>query len=233
MTTTTTTTTAITSSTAAAASRPERPSSLLQLLGGLSMAAGPLLLLGGAATSPPQEDGSAEAYIASLGDDAFLTGLSANLFHYAWVALAFAALAAIGLVRGRRGRTLALVGGLGAAFGSVQMSGLIYSDWVLAALDHELTMTQAVSVFEHVTAAPSVAVWLLTAKVFALLFYPLLFAGLARAGVLSWWLVPLSVLPMVVFGLIGGVAGLAVGLVCFAPHFVVAARLVQRARLAR
>lgn len=231
--TTTITTTSTGAEAGTAESRPERPGSVLQLLGGIAMAAGPLLVLGGAFTSPPQEDGTAEAYIDSLGNDAFLTGLSANLFHYAWVALAFAALAAIGLVRGRRGRTLATVGGLGAAFGSVQMSGLLYSDWVLAALDRELTMTQAVSVFEQVTAAPSVAVWLLTAKVFALLFYPLLFAGLARAGVLSWWLVPLSLLPMVAFSVIGGIAGLVAGLLCYAPHFVVAARLVQRARATR
>ena len=210
-----------------------RPSRVLQLLGATSMAAAPLLLLAGAATTPPQTDGSAEAYIDSLGNDPFMTGLSANLFHYSWVAFAFAALAAIGLVRGRRGRGLTLAGGLAAAFGSIQFTGLLYSDWVLEALDNELSSTQALSVFEHVNAAPSVAIWLLTAKVFGLLGFPVLFGGLARAGVISWWLVPVSLLPMVAFGVIGGVAGLAVGLVCYAPNFVVAARLVQRAQLGR
>lgn len=204
----------------------------LQLLGGLAMATGPLLVLGGAVTSPPQEDGSAGAYIESLGADPFVSAVSANLFHYAWVALAFAALAAIGLVRGRRGRGLTLVGGLAAAFGSIQMSGLLYSDWVLVAMHEHLSLDQAVAVFTDVTSAPSIAVWLLSAKLFALLGYPLLFAGLARAGVLSWWLVPVSLLPMVAFGVIGGVLGLAAGLACYAPNFVVAARLVQRSRLA-
>lgn len=206
---------------------------LLQVLGGLCMAAGPLLVLGGAITSPPQEDGSAGAYIESLGDDPFLTAVSANLFHYAWVALAFAALAAVGLVRGRRGRGLTLAGGIAAAFGSVQMSGLLYSDWVLAALDRELSPEQAVSIFDQVTGAPSVAIWLASAKLFALLGYPVLFAGLARAGVISWWLVPLALLPMIAFGLIGGVVGLVAGLACYAPNFVVAARLLQRARVGR
>lgn len=211
----------------------DRSRQVLQLLGGLCMAAGPLLVLGGGITSPPQEDGSAGAYIESLGNDPFLTAVSANLFHYAWVALAFAALAAIGLVRGRRGRGLTLVGGLAAGFGSVQMSGLLYSDWVLGALDEQLTLDQAVAVFEQVTAAPSIGIWLLTAKVLGLLGFPVLFAGLARAGVLSWWLVPLSLLPMVAFGVIGGVVGLVAGLACYAPNFVVATRLVQRARLGR
>ena len=196
------------------------------------MATGPLLVLGGAVTSPPQEDGSAGAYIESLGADPFISAVSANLFHYAWVALAFAALAAIGLVRGRRGRGLTLVGGLAAAFGSIQMSGLLYSDWVLVAMHEHLSLDQAVAVFTDVTSAPSIAVWLLSAKLFALLGYPLLFAGLARAGVLSWWLVPVSLLPMVAFGVIGGVLGLVAGLACYAPNFVVAARLVQRSRLA-
>lgn len=209
------------------------PSPALRLLGAAAMAAAPLLFLGGAATSPPQEDGSARAYIDSLGDDPFLTAVSANLFHYSWVAFAFASLAAIGLVRGRRGRALTLVGGLAGAFGSIQFTGLLYSDWVLAALDNELTMDQALTIFEHVNGAPSVAIWLLTAKVFGLLGFPVLFAGLARAGVMSWWLVPLSLLPMVAFGVIGGIVGLVVGLVCYAPNFVVAARLAQRARLTR
>ena len=205
----------------------ERSSSLLQLLGGACMAAGPLLLLGGAATSPPQEDGTAAAYIESLGDDLLLTGLSASLFHYAWVTLAFAALAAVSLVRGRRGRALTVAGGLAAAVGSVQMSGLLYSDWVLGSLDRQVSPEQALAVFEQVSSAPSVAIWLLSAKVLALLGFPVLFAGLARAGVLSWWLVPLSLLPMVAFGVIGGVAGLLVGLACYAPNFVVAARLAR------
>ena len=120
---------------------------------------------------------------------------------------AFAALAAIGLVRGTRGRTLTLVGGLAAAFGSIQSTGLLYSDWVLEALENQLSMSQAVDIFEHVNGAASISVWPLTAKLFGLLGFPLLFAGLARAGVISWWLVPLSLLPMVAFGDLGGVVG--------------------------
>ncbi len=205
----------------------------LTVLGGLSMIAAPLLFVAGAATSPPQEDGSASAYIDSLGNNPFLTAVSANLFHYSWVLFAFGALAAIGLVRGRRGRVLTLVGGLAAAFGSIQFTGLLYSDWVLEALDNQLSMSQAVGIFEHVNGTASITVWMLTAKLFGLLGFPLLFAGLARAGVISWWLVPLSLLPMIAFGVVGGVVGLVLATACYAPNFLVGARLVQRGRLAR
>jgi hypothetical protein len=206
-------------------------SGLLGALGGVALAMSSLLFVAGAATSPPQDDGSAGAYIESLGADPFLTGLSANLFHYSWVLATFGAIAAIGLVRGRRGRVLTVLGGLGAAFGSIQFTGLLYSDWVLAALDHQLPAATAVSVFEEVTAAPSVVVWLLSAKVFALLGFPVLYAGLARAGVITWWLVPLSLLPMIAFGVVGGPLGLALAVLCYAPSYVVGWRLVQRNRV--
>jgi hypothetical protein len=204
---------------------------ILATLGGLSMIAAPLLFVGGAATSPPQADNSTSSYIDSLGDDPFMTAVSANLFHYSWVLFAFAALAAIGLVRGPRGRRLTLAGGLAAAFGSIQFTGLLYSDWVLEALDHQLSMSDAVGVFEHVNGTASISLWLLSAKLFGLLGFPLLFAGLARAGVISWWLVPLSLLPMIAFGVVGGPIGIVLALACYAPNFVIGARLVQRGRL--
>lgn len=238
MTTSTTpvTTTPITSTAATGtdSSAPDRGPSpgLLGALGGVALAASSILFVAGAATSPPQEDGSAGAYIESLGADPFLTGLSANLFHYSWVLAAFGAIAAIGLVRGRRGRGLTVLGGLAAAFGSIQFTGLLYSDWVLPALDHQLSPEAAVSVFEQVSGAPSVAVWLLSAKVFALLGFPLLYAGLARAGVISWWLVPLSLLPMIAFGVVGGPLGIGLAVACYAPSYVVGWRLVRRSRIA-
>lgn len=225
---TTAVTTAATTTPTAARGDRTPGSSALGPLGGVALALSSLLFVGGAATSPPQADGSAGAYIESLGADPFLTGLSANLFHYSWVLAAFGALAAIGLVRGRRGRRMTVVGGLAAAFGSIQFTGLLYSDWVLAALDQQVSPGTAVSVFEQVTGAPSVAIWLMSAKLFGLLGFPLLYAGLARAGVISWWLVPLSLLPMVAFGVLGGPLGIALAVLCYAPSYVVGWRLVRR-----
>jgi len=228
-------TTASVTTTAAVASTGADPTTakVLGVLGGLSSIAAPLLFVAGAATSPPQESPAAGDYIASLAADPTLSGISANLFHFSWVLFAFAALAATGLVRGRRGRALTLVGGLAAAFGSIQFTGLLYSDWVNVATGNNLALADAVTVFEAVNAAPSIAFWLLSAKVFGLLGFPVLYAGLARAGVISWWLVPLSLLPMVAFGVLGGVLGIALAVVLYAPSYVVGLRLVQRTRLAR
>jgi hypothetical protein len=208
------------------------PSRTLGVLAGLASIVAPLLFVAGAATSPPQESRAADDYIASLAADPVLSGVSANLFHYSWVLFAFAAVASIGLVRGRRGRALATVGGLAAAFGSIQFTGLLYSDWMNVALGNTVTMPEAVAVFEHVNAAPSVVFWLVSAKVFGLLGFPVLYAGLARAGVISWWLVPVSLLPMVAFGVVGGAVGIALAVLLYAPSYAVGVRLVQRARLA-
>jgi len=220
------TTTVVTSGT----DRPGLP--VLGVLAGLASITAPLLFIGGAATSPPQESNASDDYIASLAADPWLSGLSANLFHYSWVLFAFAALASIGLVRGRRGRALTVVGGLAGALGSIQFTGLLYSDWMNVALGNHLAMSDAVTVFESVSGAPSMVVWMLSAKVLGLLGFPVLYAGLARAGVISWWLVPLSLLPIVAFGVVGGPLGIALAVACYAPSYVVGARLVQRARLA-
>lgn len=204
----------------------------LQTLAGVALAAAPLLLAGAGWTSPPQADDSDAAYITSLAEDPTLTAISANLFHYSWILFAFGALAAIGLVRGRRGRVLAMLGGLGGAFGAIQISGLLLNDWHLAALGTELPLDQAVEVFQVTSSAPSIAVWLATGQLLSFVGFPVLYAGLARAGVLSWWLVPLAPLPLFAFAVIGGVPGILAGLVCSAPAFVTALRLVQRGRLA-
>ncbi len=234
MTSTTVSTAATTSASArSAAEAPEQGTSrLLGALGGVALATSSLLFVAGAATSPPQEDASPGAYIESLGANLFMTGLSANLFHYSWVLATFGALAAIGLVRGRRGRRLVVGGGLAAAFGSIQFTGLLYSDWVLAALDRHVSADSALTIFDQVNGSPSVVVWLMSAKVFGLLGFPVLYAGLARAGVISWGLVPLSLLPMIAFGVVGGVVGIALAVLCYAPSYVVGWRLVQRARVA-
>jgi hypothetical protein len=201
------------------------------LLGGAALLLAPVLMAGGAWTSPPQDTARPQDYVESLARDPGLTALSAALFHYSWVLFAFGALAAMTLVRGNRGRRLTVVGGLAAAFGSVQLSGLLLSDWFLGGMGRHISLDQAVTVFEEANADPHFAVWMVSAKVGALLGYPVLYAGLARAGVITWWLVPLSLLSIAAFWLVPGAAGIAVGLACYAPAFVTGARLVQRGRM--
>lgn len=223
----------------------------ISLVGGAAMLVAPLLVVGGIVTSPPQESRAIGDYITSLARDPFLTSLSANLFHFGWVALALGLVVAMTLVRGRRGRVLTLVGGLGGGFAAVQMSALLYNDWVLSALGRELDLASATRAAEaymvHGDLSQQFAWKCATA---ALVLPVLLYAGLARAGVISWLLVPLSLFPMVLpfmaMGLVGGdsgatvvvnplsvAVGVVVGLVCYLPTFVVGLRLVGRGRLTR
>ena len=201
----------------------------LGALGGGALIAAPLLITAGAATSPPQESDAPSDYIASLAADPVLTSVSASLFHYGWVLFAFGAIAAIGLVRGRRGRGVTTVGALLGAFGSIQLSGMLLSDWFLASLGNTVSPDEAVAVFTGLGDA-SFSVWMLTAKVGAILFLPVMFMGLARAGVLSWWIAPLPLFSMVAFGVIGGPVGIVLAAALYAPSYVAGARLVARSR---
>lgn len=207
-----------------------RPAGHLSVLAGAASIAAPVLLAVAALTTPPQADDSNEAYVASLAADPTLTAVSASFYHYSLVLSTFAALAAIGLVRGRRGRGLATVGGLLAAFGAIQLSGLVLNDWWLATLGNELSVDQAAELFGTM-GDPSVTVWLVTGQLLPFLGFPALYAGLARAGVISWWLVPASLFPMVALALVDGVAGVLLGTACAAPAFVTGWRLLQRGRL--
>lgn len=198
--------------------------------GGAALLLAPLLMLGGTVTSPPQEDGSSAAYIASLAADPTTSHLSAGLLHYGWVLIAFGSLAALTLVRGRRGRGLATVGALMTAVGAVQISGLLLSDFYLVALGNGLPGEEAVSVFEAAMSDPWAVTWLQSGRLLPVLGMPVMFAGLARAGVLPWWLVPGSLGTMVVPFVVPGPLGWALGAVCWAPTFLAGYRLVRRAR---
>ncbi|MET0694591.1 MAG: hypothetical protein ABWY56_11730 [Propionibacteriaceae bacterium] len=222
----------------------------LSLIGGVAMLATPLLIVGGILTSPPQETRAMDDYIESLARDPFLSSLSASLLHYGWVTMALGLIIAMTLVRGRKGRLLTLVGGVVGGFTVVQMSGLLLNDWFLVALGNNLAMPDAVTVADAMMTNGDAfsTIWWQSGKL-AILAPVLLYAGLARSGVISWWLVPLSLLPMVapylVMGLVGGasdqlvggnalglVAGGLTGLICYAPTFLVGLRLINRGRLA-
>lgn len=223
----------------------------VSLVGGLAMLAAPLLVVGGIVTSPPQATRGQADYITSLARDPFQSALSASLLHYGWVAMALGLVVAMSLVRGRRGRVLTLLGGLAGGFSVVQMSGLLLNDWFLVALGTTLPLPQAVTTADAMMVHGGLAsqVWMQSAQL-AIALPVLLYAGLARAGVISWWLVPLSLFPMVapylVMGLVGGaadqvvggdalglVAGALTGLVCYAPTLLVGLRLIARGRLVR
>lgn len=221
----------------------------VQLIAGAALLVTPLLIVGGILTSPPQESRSTADYIESLARDPWLSSVSATLLHHGWVAMAFGLVVAMGLVRGRRGRVLTLIGGVLGGFSAVQMSGLLLNDYFLVALGTHLSSADAVGVADAMMVQGDLlsALWWQTGKG-AILLPVFLYAGLARAGVISWWVVPLSLFPMVapyvVMGLVGGsagqligasflglVAGGVVGLICYLPTVLVGVRLINRSRL--
>ena len=92
-----------------------------------------------------------------------------------------------------------------------------------------MSADDAVAVFTGLGDA-SFAAWMATAKVGAILLLPVMFMGLARAGVLSWWIAPLPLLSMVAFGVVGGPVGIALAAASYAPAYVAGARLIVRSR---
>src|SRR3712207_1553685 len=111
-------------------------------------------MTGAVLTSPSAKDDTAAGYIESLAADSTMTALSAGLFHYAWIAIAFGALAAATLVPARRGLALTTIGAVASAFGAMQFSGLLFSDWFLDAAGSPVSITDAVAIFSAVTPPP-------------------------------------------------------------------------------
>lgn len=206
--------------------------SLPRRLAGAALLTTPLLMFGAMLSTPPQEDDSTAAYITSLAADWNLSILSANLYHYYWVALALALPALLTLLRGRRGAVLAAIGVAGGALGAVQMSGVLYADWMNAAMPTVVTLDQSVAIAEKVNGSASMSVWLMSGVVLGIVMPAVAMAGLARNGVLGWWTVPVMLLPMVaapiVGGIAGGVAGSVAGALCCAPLVVAGLRLLRR-----
>ena len=203
---------------------PRSAASLLLPIAGGAFIAGSLLYVTGMATSPPQASMADADYIAALARDEGRTTLSAVLLHYGNMALALAWLAAPALVRGRRGRIPTVVGALMSAVGLVTVAGFVLYDHWTAAIGRELDPATAEALFESVSANPGVGVvGLLT--MFGLLGPLVGYAGLARAGVISWWLLAPAVLALALsaaltfspltyagFALLGAVPAVVVGI---------------------
>ncbi|GLZ44313.1 hypothetical protein Acsp06_04980 [Actinomycetospora sp. NBRC 106375] len=225
MSTTSAPTTAIATPTAA----PATGTSPVRLAAGLALIAFPVLLVAGVATSPPQASDAPADYVASLGTDPGLTALSAGLLHYSWVAFALGVLAIIGLVRGPRGRVVVPLAAIVTSFSAIQLSGLLLSDWFTGAAARAMPLEAATALTEGVWADPWVSTWTISGRVVGFVGIPLVIAALARAGVVSWWLLGVSVIGFagfVVPGTYGVLAGMAVAT---APMIVVGVRLIQRA----
>ncbi len=172
-----------------------RTARLMTRLGGAALIAGSALFLGGFLTSPSQTSEGLPDYIVALGRDPLLTQWSALLLHYGNVLVGAAALLLPFLVRGRRGRALTLTGALMMALGFLNTSGALISDWWIMEAAHRLPPAEAESLTSAVLGAPLLGAWTGVQDI-ALIGVVVALAGLARAGVIRWWLVPA---PLVAF----------------------------------
>jgi hypothetical protein len=200
----------------------------LERIGGIAFLAAPLLHVAGMATSPVQTEPGQAGYIASLAADPALSILSANLLHYGWVAFAIAAVAGRGLLRGRRGSIWLPIAAVVLLIGAIQMSGLLLSDWFLIGAGTVLPMDQAVAMDTAAKADWSISLWQLSGMIGGLGGLMAYALGLARAGVVPWWIAPFGGLAWLVPMFIGGPVGVALIAVFFAPFYVAGVRLLTR-----
>ncbi|MGY1615287.1 hypothetical protein ACI797_00930 [Geodermatophilus sp. SYSU D00691] len=218
--------------TTATTTRPTRSAGSLMLpIAGGALIVGSLLYVAGLATSPPADSLENAEYIASLARDEGRTALSAMLLHYGNMFQGLAWLAAPALVRGREGRIGTVVGALLSALGLVTVAGYVLYDFWTGGIGRELDPDTALSLFETVSSSPALAV-VGTVHLLGIVGPLVVYGGLARAGVTSWWLfapavvsiglsIALSFTPLLYagFALVGAVPAVLIGL-----------RMVQRDR---
>lgn len=212
----------------------DRASRFLRRVGGAALIGSPLLMFAGMMTAPPQNSDAAADYIVALARDSFLTELSAMLLHYGLIAGALGAFAVPGLIRGRKGRWPTVFGVLAAALGMLNVSGAVRDDWWRMITGQQLPLGDAVRISDAVDASAFMPLWKGT-EIFAFLGLLALCAGLARAGVVGWWLtavflaafVGMMFIPVDMTYVIGSVFALL-----FLPLGVAGVRVFQRERAA-
>ncbi len=170
-------------------------------------------------------------YIASLARDEGRTTLSAVLLHYGNLLMGLAWLAAPALVPGPQGLRRDDRRSADGALGHVTVAGFVLYDYWTAAIGRELPAGQAEDLFGIVQANPGVGA-VGFATLFGLLGPIVAVAALARAGVVSWWLLAPAVGCLVASAVLTFepllYAGFAV--VGAVPLAVVGLRMIQRRR---
>lgn len=201
---------------------PARRSYALGKIGAVALVSGPLLFAAGLATAPVQEEANRTSFVQSLVDHPTMSVVSGNLLHYSWVAWVVGLIAVIGMVPGRgRGHLLTRVVAVLGVVGAVQISGLMFGDFLLLALGQDVPVEALGQGFDNLDAGA--LVWLFSAQVMALLFVPLTFLALARAGFVRWYVAaPALVGFMVMAAPLPLHLGLVLGLACYASAFLVA-----------
>lgn len=185
---------------------------------------GSLLMTVSVPIDPPptgeEPRGTIEAYAA----EPERMDIAATLLHNGFLLFGLGLLL-LGLIAPRgRGRTLALVGGIAACIGFADLSGTVLVDWMDSAAARITSVETAVQISEAAPLPWLLAGWLVPQTVASFLGPLLLLAGLARAGVTSWWLLAVPVVGTGVLLLVPGPLGVGLG---FGANVVLAGLLAR------
>lgn len=201
---------------------------LLARLGGIALAAAPVVMVVGFYTSPPQDSSSHVDYVASMARAPFQAALSASLLHYCWVLWILAVFSLLILLRGRRGRLAGSIAVVAAAIASIQISGLLLSDFYAIRMTQLVGADQAAQI--EFGLGRAAGIWLTTGQ-FAALLVPVMFGFLAYSRVISWWLAPLPFLGALSFlSPLPAPVNAALMIITWAPAFVAAFQLISGRR---
>jgi hypothetical protein len=157
-------------------------------------------------TSPePEPRGMYVAY----GADPAGVDIAATLLHQGVLAMGVGLLLAGLAPAAGRGRVLAGVGGALAAIGFLDLSGTVVEDWLDAHLSALLGPDQAMALGQAALDAPGFSVGVELPVLAGATVGPIvLTAGLARAGLLPWWILALPVLAAGLFPLVDAIGPL-------------------------
>ena len=206
---------------------PGRVHALVGRAAAVTMPLGAALALVSTFADPHSTEPEPRGMFVAYGADRAGADLAATVLHYGFALFGIGMLLAALALAGRRGRGVALLGGVLGAIGFVNMSGAVLSDWYDAynasvfGPDKAMEMSAAASSMPALTAG-----WMIPGALGCALGPVLLAVGLARGRITAWWTVvlPVAMVALTAFAqdLLGGATGFLVTLVLAIAFGVVA-----------
>lgn len=183
---------------------PARAAAILLPLGGLLMTASVPI-------DPPPRGPEPRGTIVAYTAAPERMDIAATILHNGFLFFGIGLLLA-GFAVGRRGRWLAVIGGLAGGIGLLNLSGAVLSDWFDAAAGRAVGIDAAVRISESGALPVVTAGWFVPMAIGAALGPILLIAGLARGRVAPWWAlaIPVLILALLVAGWPEGPLGVGV-----------------------
>jgi hypothetical protein len=177
---------------------------------GVAAVAGGVLTFAGFAATPWEGSNDTALYLQALADHPVQAQVAATLLHFGFMLMVPAVLALGQLVR-RRAVVLGHIGLFLGLLGTIGLPGLLVVDWYGLELAQSLPIDQAVAIEEATQEHPLAALLAAPSALGMVAGFVLLLVAAARAGKLTWWLVPvlpagflMSMQPTLLGGLVAG-----------------------------